>query len=54
MDQNLLLRLAGGFVIKDWIGRFLQVGTMNLEEASVSVSETTTMRNGVRAAVQTA
>ena len=43
---------AATFVIRDWIGRFLQGGNTNLEEVSVLVIEATAMRNAVPAAVQ--
>ena len=43
---------AGGYVIRDWTGRFLQAGTCNLGAASILVAEATAMRNGLRAAIQ--
>ena len=43
---------AEGFVICDWDRRFLQAASFNLRAASVLVAETTTMRNGLKAAAQ--
>jgi len=43
---------AGGFLIRDWTGRFLQAASFNLGAMSVLVAEATTMRNRIKAAVQ--
>jgi len=43
---------AGGFIIRDWAGRFLQAESFNLGVTSVLVAEATAMRNGVQAAAK--
>lgn len=43
---------AGGYLIRDWTGRFLQAASFNLGCSSVLVAEATALRNGVQAAVQ--
>jgi len=44
---------AAGFVIRDWVGRFLQAGTRFLEGAPILVAEATAMRDGIQAALAT-
>ena len=43
---------AGGFIIRDWVGRFLHAESFNLGAASVLMAEATVMRNGVRVAAK--
>jgi len=45
-------QVVGGYVIRDWTGRFLQAGACNLGGASILVAEATAMRNGLRAAIK--
>lgn len=43
---------AGGFIIRDWEGQFIQAASFRLGSASVLVAEATALRNGIHAAVQ--
>jgi len=43
---------AAGFVLRSWRGGFIQAGARFLEHASILVAEATTMRDGIRAALQ--
>jgi len=43
---------AGGFVLRNWEGKFIQVVSFNLGATSILVAEATTMRNGLRVAAQ--
>ena len=42
---------ATGFVLQDWAGHFIQVGTRFLEVAPILVVEATGMHDGIRAAL---
>ena len=44
---------AAGFVLRNWVGRFLQAGTRFLEGAPILVAEATAMRDGIQAALAT-
>jgi len=44
---------VGDFIIRNWEGKFIQVATFKLGVSSVLVAEATTMRNGIKVAVQT-
>ena len=39
---------AAGFIIRDWVGRFIQAGTRFLEGAPILVAEATAMRDGIQ------
>lgn len=43
---------GGGFIIRNWEGRFIQAASFSLGGASVLVAEATAMRNGIKAALQ--
>ena len=43
----------GGYVMHNWTGSLIQTGALNLVMASILVTEATTMRNVITAAVQT-
>ena len=43
---------AGGFILRNWEGRFIQAASFYLGGGSVLVAEATTMRNGIKAALQ--
>ena len=43
---------AGGFIIHDWEGKFIQVSAFNLRRSSILIVEATAMRNGIKEAVQ--
>lgn len=43
---------AGGFVIRNWRGHFIQAGAFQIGDASITVAEAIAVRNGVQAAVQ--
>ena len=45
--------VAAGFVLRDWVGRFIQAGTRFLEDAPIIVAEATAMRDGIQAALAT-
>jgi len=43
---------ATDFVLRSWLGGFIKGGSRFLEHASILVAEATTMRDGIRAALQ--
>ena len=43
---------VGGFILRNWVGRFIQASAFNLGAASILVAEATAMRNGIKAAVR--
>ena len=43
---------VGGFIIRDWRGRFIQAAVFNPGTASVLVAEATTMCNRIKTTVQ--
>ena len=44
---------AAGFVIRDWVGRFLQAGTRFLEGAPILVAKVIAMCDGIQVALAT-
>jgi len=43
---------AAGFVLHNWQGGFIMAGSRFMEQAPIIVAEATTMRDGIRAALQ--
>ena len=43
---------AGGFILRDWQGRLLQVGSSNYGTATITVAEARAMRDGILATIQ--
>ena len=43
---------AGGYIICNWVGRFIQAVAVNVGATSILVIEATTIRNEIRNAVQ--
>ena len=43
---------AGGFIIRGWIGKFIQASSFNLRRSSILVAEVIVMCNGIKTVVQ--
>ena len=43
---------SGGFIIRDWLGRLLQVGSYNYGTSSIMVVEVQAMRDGILNTIQ--
>jgi len=43
---------AGGFVLRNWEGKFIQAASFNLGATSILVAGVTAMRNSLKVAVQ--
>ena len=42
---------AGGFIIRNWEGKFIQASAFNLGASSILIAEATAMHNGIKVAV---
>jgi len=45
-------RVASGYIIRNSVGKFIQVAVVNLKAASILVTEAITMRNGIGDAIE--
>ena len=44
--------LAGGFILRDWTGKVIKLGTTNYGHASSLVAEARALKDGLRMAIQ--
>ena len=51
MHPNRLLTQQEGFILRNWVGDFIQVASFSLGATSVLVAEAIAMRNGLRVAI---